>query len=174
MNILKSTKWYTLFYFIFWLCHGIQKFPGQGLHPSHSSDNTKSLTTRPPGNSWMVFYKWTYHFFFVLLGSHLKHMEIPRLRVKLELQLQLPAHATATAMPDPGCICDLHHSSGQHRILNPMHWARDRTGVLMDTTQVHHCWATQQELQSECVTYIFKKTKTKKNNKKNHQKKKNP
>ena len=23
------------------------------------------------------------------------------------------AYATATAMPDPGCVCDLHHSSWQ-------------------------------------------------------------
>ena len=27
------------------------KFPGQGLNPSHSSDNAKSITARPPGNS---------------------------------------------------------------------------------------------------------------------------
>ena len=29
--------------------HGM--FPGQGLNPSHNSDNAKSLTTGPPGNS---------------------------------------------------------------------------------------------------------------------------
>jgi len=27
------------------------KFPGQGMNPCHSSDNAKSLTPRPPGNS---------------------------------------------------------------------------------------------------------------------------
>ena len=31
--------------------HGLQKFPGQGSNPHHSSDNARSLTTRPPGNS---------------------------------------------------------------------------------------------------------------------------
>ena len=30
---------------------GMQKFPGQELNPSRSSDNAGSLTTRPPGNS---------------------------------------------------------------------------------------------------------------------------
>ena len=34
--------------------HDMQKFPGQGSNPSHSSDNTESLTTRPPGNSLNV------------------------------------------------------------------------------------------------------------------------
>ena len=32
------------------------KFLGQGLNPSHSSDNAKSLTTRLPGNSKNKFY----------------------------------------------------------------------------------------------------------------------
>ena len=31
--------------------------PGQGSNPSHGSDNTESLTTRPPGNSWCYFKK---------------------------------------------------------------------------------------------------------------------
>ena len=55
-------------------------------------------------------------------------MEFPRLGV--EPELQLPAYATAT--PDPSCICDLHHSSWQHWILNPLSVARDRTCILMD------------------------------------------
>ena len=35
------------------------------------------------------------------------------------MELHLPAYATARAMPDPSCICDLHHSSQPHQILNP-------------------------------------------------------
>ena len=46
-------------------------------------------------------------------------MEIPRLGVKSELQLPVTATATATATPDLSHICDQHHSSQQHRILNP-------------------------------------------------------
>ena len=45
-------------------------------------------------------------------------MEVPRLRV--EWELQLPAYTTATATEDPSCICDLHPSSWQRRILNPL------------------------------------------------------
>ena len=56
--------------------------------------------------------------FWFSLGPHLWHMEVPRLGV--ESELQLPAYATATAIPDPSHICDLHHSSQQHCILNPL------------------------------------------------------
>ena len=37
---------------------------------------------------------------------------------------------------------DLHHSSWQCRILNPLSKARDRTCVLMDASQIHFHWAT--------------------------------
>ena len=39
-------------------------------------------------------------------------------------------------------ICDLHHSSWQCQILNPLSGARDWTHVLMDTSRVPHHWAT--------------------------------
>lgn len=41
-----STKELNVFYFIFTLghAHGRHKFPGQGSTPSHSSDDTSSLT----------------------------------------------------------------------------------------------------------------------------------
>ena len=44
--------------------------------------------------------------------------------------------ATATATPDLSCICDLCHSLQQGQILNPLLEARDRTRILMDTSQV--------------------------------------
>ena len=34
----------------FLIANSMQKFPGQGLNLSHSSDNSRSLTMRPPGN----------------------------------------------------------------------------------------------------------------------------
>ena len=61
-------------------------------------------------------------------------MEVPRLRV--ESVLQLPAYVTATATSEPSSLCDPHCSSWQHRILNPLSEARDRTHSLMDTSQV--------------------------------------
>ena len=65
-------------------------------------------------------------------------MEVPRLGV--ESELLLPAYARVTATPNPNCICDLHHSSQQHRILNPLSKARDRTHNLMVPSWIHfHC-----------------------------------
>ena len=44
--------------------------------------------------------------------------EVPRLQVESELQLL--AYTIDTVTQDPSHICDLHHSSGQHQILNPL------------------------------------------------------
>ena len=63
-------------------------------------------------------------------------MEVPRLGVELELQPL--AYARATATWDPSHVCDLHHSSRQRWILNPLNETRDRTRVLMDTSRVHN------------------------------------
>ena len=52
-------------------------------------------------------------------------MEVPRL-----------AYTTAAAMWDPSPIFNLHHSSWQRWILNPLSEARDRTCILIDTTQI--------------------------------------
>lgn len=61
-------------------------------------------------------------------------MEVSRLGVKSERQLQ--AHTTATAIQDPSLICDLHHSSWQLWILNPLSKTKDGTCILMDTGRV--------------------------------------
>ena len=71
---------------------------------------------------------------FCFLGLQLQHMEIPRLGVKSELQL--PAYTTVTKTWDLSRVCDLHHSSWQHGILNPLSKARDQTHVLMDASRV--------------------------------------
>ena len=68
--------------------------------------------------------------FFVFVRPHPGHMEVPRLGVELELQLL--DYTTATATQDPSHVCDLHQSSQQCRILNPLSKARDQTCVLMD------------------------------------------
>ena len=58
------------------------------------------------------------------LGPNLQHMEVPRLGIELELQLPAYTTDTDTAMQDPSCICDLHHSSQQRQIFNPLSEAR--------------------------------------------------
>ena len=62
---------------------------------------------------------------FVFLGLFPWHMEVPRLGVKLELQL--PAYTTATAVLVRSLVCNLHHSSQQRWIPNPLRGAWDRT-----------------------------------------------
>ena len=75
------------------------------------------------------------HFYFILfyficfLEPYLQHMEVSRLGVKSDVQwLTCPA---ATAMRDLSCICNVHHSSWQHWILNPLGEAKDGTCILM-------------------------------------------
>ena len=46
-------------------------------------------------------------------------------------------------MPESSHIFDLHYSSQQHWILNPLSKARDWTCTLMDTSWVRYCWATR-------------------------------
>ena len=72
--------------------------------------------------------------FFVFLGLHPWHMEVPKLVV--ELELELPAYTTATATPELSFNCNLHHSPRQHQILNPLREARDQTCVLKDASQM--------------------------------------
>ena len=62
-------------------------------------------------------------------------------QVRSLTRARLPAYATATATPDPSRshICNLHHSSEQCRILNPLSRARDQTCILMDISQVPYC-----------------------------------
>ena len=82
----------------------------------------------------------TLFIYFCFLGPHLQHMDIPGLGV--ELGMQLPTYTTATAKQDPSHICDLHHSSRQHWIPNPLNEARDQTRVLMAISWVGYLWAT--------------------------------
>ena len=48
----------------------------------------------------------------------------------VESELQFLAYATAAAMPDLSHICNLHHSSWQCWVLNPLSKTRDGTCVL--------------------------------------------
>ena len=76
-------------------------------------------------------------FSFCFLGPHLWHMEVLRLGVELELQLLV--YTTATATPDPSLVCDLHHSSRQCPILNPLSRATYQNHILMGTSWVCYC-----------------------------------
>ena len=79
---------------------------------------------------------WVNFIHIVYLGPHLCHMEVLKLGLKSEL------HLPATATRDPSHVCDLHHSSRQRWILNPLSEARDPTHILMETSWVRYHWAT--------------------------------
>ena len=63
-------------------------------------------------------------------------------------------------MLDLRCICDLHHSSQQCQILNPLSEARDWNCILMDASQIHFHWAMmgtpQRTFFTELEQNIFK------------------
>ena len=75
------------------------------------------------------------------LGLHSQHMKVPRLGV--ESELQLPTYSTVTATQDPSCICNLHHSSRQCQIPDPLSKAKDQNCGLMDTSQIRFHWVTR-------------------------------
>ena len=79
-------------------------------------------------------------FYFIFGGLHLWHMEVPWLGI--ELELQLPAYATATATKDLSRIFDLHHSSWQRWILNPLIEVRDQTRNPMFPSGICFHWTT--------------------------------
>ena len=45
-------------------------------------------------------------------------------------------------MWDPSQVCDLHHSSQQHRLPDSLSKVRDQTCILMDTGRIRFCCST--------------------------------
>ena len=75
-------------------------------------------------------------------------MEVSSLEIEWELQLL----AYTTAMQDQSCVCNLHHSIRQCRILKPLSEARDRTHILMYASRV--CNPLSHNRNSQWI-YIF-------------------
>ena len=83
----------------------------------------------------IIFLLFCFLFCFVcFLGPHPSHMEVPRIGVESELQLL--AYTTAPATWDLHCVCDLHPSSRQCWIPDPLSKARDWTCIFMDTSRI--------------------------------------
>ena len=61
-------------------------------------------------------------------------MEVPRLGAESELQLAGLHHSHR--MRNPSHVCNLHHSSWQHRKPDPLSEARDRICILMDISHI--------------------------------------
>ena len=114
-----------------------KKIMNHSLSRSCLSDTWKGRIYSRDSVYHQIFFFLSFWFF---LGLHLWCMEVPGLEV--ESELHLPACATATAMPDPSCVCKLHHGSWQGQIPDPLNEARDRTCTLMDTSRIHFRCAT--------------------------------
>ena len=109
-----------------------------GVQPVSLPLTTLLFANWSQGRYWLYLFIYLF-IFFVFLGPHRRHMEVPRLGV--ESGLWPLAYTTATVTPDPSCVCDLHHSSRQCHILNPLSEARDWTYILMDASQIRFRWA---------------------------------
>ena len=71
-------------------------------------------------------------------------MEVPKLGVASELQP--PAYTAAAAAWELSLLFNLHHSSQQRWIFNPLSKTRDRTCILMDTSWVLNPLSHKREL----------------------------
>ena len=67
-------------------------------------------------------------------------------RLGVELEPQLLAYTTATAIQDLCQVCNLHHSSQQRQILNPLREARDRTKTSWFPSWIRFCCTTTELL----------------------------
>ena len=116
-----------------------------GIEPTsqHSQDAAAPVVPQQELQNPPIFYLFIYLFIFCFLGLHPWHMEVPGLGVKSELLP--PAYTRATATPDPSCVCNLHHCSGQHWILrSPLSEARDQTYHLIVPSRIRfHCAMTR-------------------------------
>ena len=120
---------------------GAGSVPGLGTSTCHRCSQTKK-TLFMEAEIWIscnFHMSWIFFFPLVFLGPYLWLVEVPRPGV--ELELQLPVYTTAPTMPDPSPVCDLHHTSCQHWILDPLKEARDWICILVDTSRLHYHWA---------------------------------
>ena len=80
----------------------------------------------------------SFFFFFCLFAiSWADPVAYGGFRLGVESELQPPAYARATAMWAPSLICNLHYSSQQSQILNPLSKARDQAHNLMVPSQIN-------------------------------------
>ena len=86
-------------------------------------------------NAWTIFF--LFFVFLPFLRLLLRHMEVPRLGVNQSC-IHRPMPQPQQRGAEPCRVCSLHHSSQQHRILNPLSKARDRTCNQSDSFPLRH------------------------------------
>ena len=110
------------------------------IGPSGDGSSLFHLVAQRAAQSWNWSHLKAHSLVFGLLRAALTACGSSQSRGRTEIQLL--AYTTAIATPDPSHICDLHHSSQQCQILNPLSGARDGTHILMDDSWVRYHWAS--------------------------------
>ena len=91
--------------------------------------------------------------FFVFLGPHPQHMEVPRLGIQSELQL--PAYSRAAVMPDLSCICNPNQAHNNAGSLT--HWARSGINPATSWFLVRLVSAVPRRELPECFSFTLRK-----------------
>ena len=104
------------------------------------SENRKRSFVEKPGEIQSIFRRkeeWKQDYFIIYLFIYrATPVAYGGSQARVKLELQLPAYTTATATLDPSHICNLHHSSRQCLILNPLSEAGDQTHILVGTSYI--------------------------------------
>ena len=121
-------------------CWGVRIQPGAHLSLLATLADSSDFLVVPRISSPFFFFFFFFFFFGVLPAA----CGSSQARGLTRATAASPYHCHSHARSKP--LCDLHRSSQQCQILNPLKEARDRTHVLMDTSWIHFA-APQRELQ---------------------------
>ena len=115
-----------------------------GCSTAASASAVRFLTHCATVGKFLFFKCFFILFYFVLFLLLVRAAPVAHeiLRLGVESELQFTAYLTATATQEPSLISDLHHSSWQHWMVNPLSEARDRTCHLMVPSQICFCCTT--------------------------------
>ena len=91
-----------------------------------------------------------FFFFFCFLALYLQHM-VSKLARGWSGATADGLHHSYSNVGSKLCLC-LHHSSRQCQILNALSEVRDQTGILIDTSRAHYCWAM---LGTSCLFFLI-------------------
>jgi len=88
-----------------------------------------------------VFFLFFFFFFFCLFGAAAEAYGSSQSSSLIRAESADLCHTHSSTRSEPSHVCNLHHCSWQHWILNPLNEVRDRNCVLMDTSRLHDHWA---------------------------------
>ena len=87
----------------------------------------------PPSKGDVAWSTYVFFFFFFFFLFRATPAAYGSSQARVELELQLLVCTAVKATPDLSHTCDLHCSSRQRWILNPLAEARDQTHILTET-----------------------------------------